>query len=383
MNTDKTETAVAKVETAAPIKTTRKDVNKALTKLFINTTSIAEILHLGMSTGRNVLLWGPGGHAKSEMTEEFFKHVGIDPFVQALGEGSTEDLLLGGLDIKEFQESGKILYNVENSFMNFEYVVFEELLDCPAQVLLRLKDILTSGYFRNGTQKFKIKTKLIICLTNRSREEVAEDRSIQALMERFPLEYEVKWASYDIIAYNTLYKKVFNIDEGELTSSGLSLVVVAAVASNREIKQILSPRTMVYAAEAFKVCTEQDGLSIKEALDNLKYFSGFTNKGILEAKEQIKHMEEIKKDREIIEASEKIIDQYFDPERIKQFAAMDTNKQKTIIIKLEDQYETFKFSDCTDENADYKKRVLDKIENLLKTVNAIHSKNTKGDKESA
>ena len=140
---------------------------------------------------------------------------------------------------------------------------------------------------------------------------------------------------------------------------------------------------MVYAAEAFKVCTEQDGLSIKEALDNLKYFSGFTNKGILEAKEQIKHMEEIKKDREIIEASEKIIDQYFDPERIKQFAAMDTNKQKTIIIKLEDQYETFKFSDCTDENADYKKRVLDKIENLLKTVNAIHSKNTKGDKESA
>ena len=103
MNTDKTETAVAKVETAAPIKTTRKDVNKALTKLFINTTSIAEILHLGMSTGRNVLLWGPGGHAKSEMTEEFFKHVGIDPFVQALGEGSTEDLLLGGLDIKEFQ----------------------------------------------------------------------------------------------------------------------------------------------------------------------------------------------------------------------------------------------------------------------------------------
>jgi hypothetical protein len=40
--------------------------------------------------------------------------------------------------MKEFE------YLVENSFMNHEYVVFEEMMDAPDFILEQLKDILSS-----------------------------------------------------------------------------------------------------------------------------------------------------------------------------------------------------------------------------------------------
>jgi len=357
-------TPVAKVKNVVNPKTIRK----ALGAKFIMANSIADILSIGYNINHNVILWGPGGHGKSEMTELFFNTIGIEPFVQALGEGSTEDLILGGLNMKEFQESGKIYYNVENSFMNHEYVVFEELLDCPANVLLRLKDILTSGVFRNGSQQFNIKTKFIVCLTNRSREEVSEDSSIQALMERFPMEYEVKWNGYNEDAYNSLYKKVFNLDQNELLNSGLNLVSIAAVASNATLKKTISPRTMVYAGQMYQHTGN---------LADLKYFSGFCNAGIKEAETQIKHLEDIRADYEIIKESEKVVDYYSSKENTAKFLSKSSKEQTAILLDFEKQIKIFTHATCTDQNSVYKKKVVDKMNNVYKTLESLQERSNK------
>ncbi len=105
--------------------------------------------------------------------------------------------------MKLFNKTGEIQYLVENSFMNHEYVIFEEAFDAPVYVLTILKDILTSRELRNGHQVFPIKTKMIVICTNHSRSVIADDLSIKALMERFPLELEVKWQSYHL--YSHLY----------------------------------------------------------------------------------------------------------------------------------------------------------------------------------
>jgi hypothetical protein len=127
----------------------------------------------------------------------------------------TTDRLFGGLDIPTFEKTGKIEYLVENSFMNNEYVIFEELFDAPDFILEQLKDILSSKVFRNGTQIFPIKTKFIICCTNRTREEFSKNASLKALMERFPLELNVIWDNYTEASYNKLLETKFgegNID---------------------------------------------------------------------------------------------------------------------------------------------------------------------------
>ena len=182
---------------------------------FVFMEKTSKILEIGFSTNKNLVLYGPGGHGKSEITAAFFADRGIDPYVITMGTGMTTDRMFGGLDIPTFNATGKIEYLVENSFMNHEYVVFEEMFDAPDFILEQLKDILSSGVFRNGTQVFPIKTKFIVCCTNRTREEFSKNMSLKALMERFPLELNVIWDNYTDITYNKLLEERFgegNVD---------------------------------------------------------------------------------------------------------------------------------------------------------------------------
>lgn len=173
------------------------------------------ILDVGMKTEKNVVLFGPGGHGKSELSLEFFYSRDLNPYIITMGTGMTTDRLFGGFNIPILEKEGKIEYLVENSFMNHEYVIFEEMMDAPDFILEQLKDILSSGVFRNGTQEFEIKTKFIVACTNRTREEFSKNASLKALMERFPLELNVIWDNYNETSYNTLLERRFgtgNVD---------------------------------------------------------------------------------------------------------------------------------------------------------------------------
>jgi hypothetical protein len=205
------------------------------------------ILNVGLSTGKNIVLYGPGGHGKSELTMEFFRERGIDPYVITMGTGMTTDRLFGGLDIVTFEKTGKIEYLVENSFMNQEYVIFEEMFDAPDFILEQLKDILSSKVFRNGTQVFPIKTKFIVCCTNRTRDEFSKNMSLKALMERFPLELNVIWDNYNEIAYNKLLETKFG-------QGNVDPVIPFLLQEYHGAGITISPRVAVIAYQLFSEC---------------------------------------------------------------------------------------------------------------------------------
>ena len=197
-----------------PVKRTKKvkeveNTTPSFMDQFVFIDKTEKVLELSLMTNKNVILHGKGGFGKSEYTMAFLEDKGINPYVITMGSGMTTDRLFGGVDLMLFNETGKIEYLVENSFMNYEYVIFEELFDAPDFILEQLKDILSSGVFRNGGQVFPIKTKNIICCTNKTREEFAKNLSLRALLERFPLELEVKWENYNRITYDTLFEAKF------------------------------------------------------------------------------------------------------------------------------------------------------------------------------
>ncbi len=202
-------------------------------------------LDLAFLTGENIIFHGKGGHGKSEYVEHYFEAKGITPFVKTMGSGTNTDSLFGGVDIKEFNDSGKLQYLVENSFMAHEYVVFEELFDAPDYILEQLKDILTSKKFRQGTHVYNIKTKLIVCCTNKTRDEFSKNDSLKALMERFPLEYKVQWNSYTRSTYEFMFRSLF-----EKPFSELSYILEKLA----EAGTIVSPRTAVKAAKILTAC---------------------------------------------------------------------------------------------------------------------------------
>jgi len=214
---------------------------------FVFMDKTVNVLNVGYSTRKNVVLYGPGGHGKSEITVDFLKAKGINPYIITMGTVMTTDRLFGGLDIPTFEKTGKIEYLVENSFMNHEYVVFEEMFDAPDFILEQLKDILSSGVFRNGTQIFPINTKFIICCTNRTRDEFSKNMSLKALMERFPLELNVIWDNYTEISYNKLLESKFG--EGEVDP-----VIPYLLQEYAKNGVTISPRVAVTAYQIYDEC---------------------------------------------------------------------------------------------------------------------------------
>lgn len=254
---------------ATPVKKTRtKKVVEAeivvetpsMLSKFVFMDKALALLEIGLKTEKHIVLHGPGGHGKSELALEFFYEKEINPYIITMGTGLTTDRLFGGIDVPTFHEKGKIEYLVENSFMNHEYVIFEEMMDAPDFILEQLKDILSSGIFRNGTQVYPIKTRFIVCCTNKTRDEFSKNDSLKALMERFPLELNVIWANYTDISYNTLLEKRFGagrIDPiipfllQEYVKNGITISPRIALDSY-EIYETCGPDSLVYIADFAK-----------------------------------------------------------------------------------------------------------------------------------
>ena len=153
---------------------------------FVKYAEVAQAITLGLQARQNVILWGPAGHGKSEMVETILKGLGLwknrpgtnipsedsSVFVQSFGEGMTEDLLWGGIDLRAMEDEKVIRYHPDNSFLNKEIAVFEEMFDAPAICLLPLKHTLTQKVLAKGGSYYEMKTKSIIVCTNNNPEDL-------------------------------------------------------------------------------------------------------------------------------------------------------------------------------------------------------------------
>lgn len=283
-NTAKKAEGKALVEESPVVESLDAPAAKRETDSFVFMDDVKRILSVSLKTEKNVILYGPGGYGKSEFTEAFLEENGITPYVITMGSGMTTDRLFGGLNIPVFNSTGKIEYLVENSFMANEYVIFEELFDAPDFILEQLKDILSSGIFRNGGQAYEIKTKTIICCTNKTREEFSKNNSLKALMERFPLEQKVVWKDHNRITYENLLKTKLGHADPMLT---YILEEYAKAGST------ISPRIAITAAEIITQCGP----------DSLMFIADFNMKPDLlkTSVSKFKSIAEISKKMEIME----------------------------------------------------------------------------------
>ena len=177
-------------------------------------------INLGLVSGLGVCLFGPGGHAKSmiiqEYVDEFTRH-NVSCWVKSFNSQTTELDIFGGLKQGALERGLLDDYDHERGFQGSKVAVFEEAFDAPPRTLCALKDALTSRQVRTGKDSYGLRTEVIICATNYEPQDIADmDASIDALVSRLPIQWEVKWPEYSAENYFKLLMSV----NGTPTASG-------------------------------------------------------------------------------------------------------------------------------------------------------------------
>lgn len=238
-----------------------KAVQGIVAKKSLFMDKLVEAVVYGILLKKNVMLYGKGGHNKSEgvlQTIEAMQEVGVlpkelKPFIKSLSDGTTTEELYGGVDMKLAMETGAVTYNTDLSFMPHKLVIFEEGFDAPGQVLSSLKDTMTSKALRNGHQQVPLDTETFIVITNKSKEEMASNDSIEALMQRFHYTCKVEWDKKDYTRDNFAKLFALALDRDLVNANKDKLLQVAKLCqeTNKSQEYFISPRSAVSAAELY------------------------------------------------------------------------------------------------------------------------------------
>jgi len=258
-----------------------QSIQEALSKRFYNMNKVIEALYLGTTTGKNVILYGPGGFGKSQIVKAFLDYVSI-PAPTIVGYEDMEvEALLGIPNIKKLTETSVYETAFDRSvFSSPGVLILEEFLDARPSTAAALKDILTEGGLRqNGRFTESLISSVIIC-TNKSPEDVSIDDSSAAFYkERFPIRIKVMWDHYSHEAYLDFLKVV---KPDQVDAQSLLYDVLAETAA-RTI-DLVSPRVIKDASDLLdvhkdiRVLQYVDGLDTADMTEVLMYCSFVTER---------------------------------------------------------------------------------------------------------
>lgn len=192
-----------------------EDFRDSMRPRFSYMDKVIDSIYYAIEMQRNMILHGPGGHAKSTIVEEALKlYIGEDKFYSDVYiANASEDMdvtpVMGYDNIPKFQKEGvleKIL--TDTIFMHKEYGILEEGFDAPGMFLNALKDPLMRGSICiNGVcLKNKLKS-LFICTNVSPKTWAGSDRSRLALLQRFSFIAEVVWPEYTVKTFMPFLEK--------------------------------------------------------------------------------------------------------------------------------------------------------------------------------
>lgn len=255
-----------------------------LDKKFVYAEPFAMFLSQMFKAESNGIAHGIGGYGKSEQSFYVMEQLGLLPytFIKSLSEGTTDTDLYGGINLAKYRDEGELLYNLEDAFVNKEIVILEEILDAPPQALTSLKDALTSGVVRFGKQMRPIKCKIILGLTNKQPKDLEFDPSVEALLQRFPLQIEAVWHEHNKDRYTNLLRKVYLKSWADNNMKDISEMaqyielVAESIQSLLDINRPPSPRMALTAMnQVIKSRKHTPSAPIQDHMAVMRFVKGF------------------------------------------------------------------------------------------------------------
>lgn len=218
-------------------------------KYFFEMESVVEALYVALTSGLNIILYGPGGFGKTQVVKKFIEVAGLNSSTIVGYEDMEVDGLLGVVDIKKLTDEAVYEIKFEKSvFANPGVLILEEFLDARPSTAAALKDILTEGGYRRGSSFVESLISSVIICTNKSPDEMSNSSSTAAFYrERFPIVVNVAWMKFDTNTYLRYLQHVKMVECLESPDAYMIIAELAARTSNKGL--IVSPRIVKYASD--------------------------------------------------------------------------------------------------------------------------------------
>lgn len=259
-------------------------------KDFFEMDSIVEALYVALTSGLNIILYGPGGFGKTQVVKKFLQVSGLNSSTIVGYEDMEVDGLLGVVDIKKLTEEASYEIRFEKSaFANPGILILEEFLDARPSTAAALKDILTEGGYRRGSSFVESLISSVIICTNKDPVEMAGTLSTAAFyQERFPIVVNVSWKEFDTQTYLRYLYHIKPIESGQLPSEYMIIAELAARTCAHG--NIVSPRIVKYAS---------DLIDLHKDLSCLNNLAGLDTSDIDQVKFTCKTKSEMRRIREL------------------------------------------------------------------------------------
>jgi MoxR-like ATPase len=182
----------AKLHTAIAKQTTPHNkilaIRKELQERVMERDEVIDGAFLGMLSGHNVFLLGTPGTAKTYMVKLLAKAItGSNYFYYQVRKDSKFEEIYGALKMSRMPDD-HFEYNPENHLPTAEFPFLDEIFKAGSTVLNSLLTALNEHVWTNDGKELPIPLTTCFSASN----ELPEDKSLNALWDRFMLRYEVK-----------------------------------------------------------------------------------------------------------------------------------------------------------------------------------------------
>jgi hypothetical protein len=271
----------------SPSGRTPEQITQLLNEKFVFMEPIVTTVVHALFHAKNVLLHGPGGHAKSQIVEEALKlflpdeAFYTDVYMANCSLEMDASPFVGYLNVKTLRDEGKHEMVLEDTiFLKNYFAVLEEGLDAPGYLLGALKDAIMRGYVCiNGTcHPLKLKS-LFICTNHNPVKWAGADESRKATIARFDFRPKVIWPSYTIDAFASFFEKVGSPD----------LLMAKVAGTCHEKGYFISPRD----ARKLKAAVDVAGSAVIPTFGDFEQYPDALN-AVLEVLEQKQFHDDLK-----------------------------------------------------------------------------------------
>lgn len=265
--------------------TLREKIEKNLEILNNGLVGKEKVMKLGLLSilsGENMILVGPPGTAKSEISRrlrEILADSGSETYFEYLfTKFTTPEEIFGPLSIKQLQND-KFERNTEGYMPSSRIVFLDEIFKANSSILNTLLTILNERVFHNGLKREKTP---LISLIGASNELPFENDELTALYDRFLIRVVVGYVSDDEI------EELLDIKETEIeipaeikfTESDLNEIrnesekVRVTSGIKRTIMQIRQDYNKIFAEDNHEIISDRKLVKMVKLLKNSAYLNG-------------------------------------------------------------------------------------------------------------